>query len=70
MGLLRSLLKIAHPVRTARRSVGRAVIPRPVRKAMRVERMVTNPSGFAKGTVKGRVIGAVDDAITPERKRR
>ncbi len=66
MGILRSLLSILHPVRTAKRKVKRAVIPRPIRRVQRAKNQVLHPVSSAKG----RAIGAVDRAITPKRKRR
>ena len=70
MGLLTSLLRIFHPVRTTKRAVRRALIPRPVRKVYRTVKTVANPISSAKGAVKYKAIGAVDRAITPKKRRK
>jgi hypothetical protein len=66
MGLLTKTLRIAHPVRSAKRSVKRAIIPRPVRRALRVKYTVMHPIG----SLEYKAIGAVDRAITPKRRSR
>lgn len=70
VGLLTGALRIAHPVRTAKRSVKHAVIPRSVRRASRAAHTVANPLGAVEGAVKYAAIGAADKAITPRRHRR
>lgn len=66
MGLLTKTLRVAHPVRTVERSVKRAVIPRPARKALSVKNTVVHPVSH----VKYKAIGGVDRAVTPKHKPR
>jgi hypothetical protein len=66
MGILRSLLSILHPVRTAKRKVKRAVIPRPIRQVQRAKNQIVHPLSSAEG----KIFGAVDKAITPKRRKR
>lgn len=70
MGLLTKTLRVIHPVRTVKRDIKRAVIPRSVRKGMRAGHMVANPLGSVEGAVKYSVIGAIDKGITPRRRSR
>ena len=65
MGMLTSLLRIVHPVRTVKRKVKRAVIPRPIRRVQRAKNQVLHPVSSANG----KAIGAIDRAITLKRKR-
>lgn len=61
MGLLTKALRIAHPVRTAKRSVKRAVTPRPIRRALSIKNAVAHPVSHLEYGA----IGALDRAITP-----
>ena len=70
MGFLTEVLRVLHPVRTAKRSVKRAVIPKPVRSVQHAVHTVTNPVGSLEGAAKYAAIGAVDRAITPKPKKR
>jgi len=70
VGILSSLLRIFHPVRTTKRAVRRALIPRPVRKVYRTAKTVAIPVSSVKGAVKYKAIGAVDRAITPTKRRK
>ena len=64
------LFKILHPVRTAKRRIKRAVIPRPIRKAKWVAGGVVNPVGRAEYLARRAVIRKADKAISPKPKRR
>lgn len=66
MGLLTTALRILHPVRTAKRSVKRAVVPRSIRKAQSQVLSVTHPIEH----LEYKAIGSIDRAITPKRRRR
>lgn len=70
MGLLTSLLRLLHPIRSTKRTVRRAIIPRPVRKVYRTAKTAGNPISSVKGAVKYRAIGAVDRAITPKKRKK
>lgn len=70
MGFLTSLLRLLHPVRTTKRAIRRAVIPKPVRKVYRTAKYVANPVSSVKGAVKYKAIGAVDRAITPRKRKK
>ena len=68
MGLLTSLLRMLHPIRTTKRAVRRAVVPRPIRKAVRIEKTMMHPIASAEGLVKYKAIGALDRASTPKKR--
>jgi hypothetical protein len=70
VGLLSSLFKILHPVRTAKRRIKRGVIPRPIRKAKWIAGGVVNPVDRAEYLARRAVIRKVDKAITPKPKQR
>ena len=69
VGLLSSLFKILHPVRTAKRRK-RAVMPRPIRKAKWIAGGVVNPVDRAEYLARRAVIRKADEAISPKPKRR
>lgn len=66
MGLLTRALRFAHPIRSAKRSVRRAIIPRPIRQALSVKNAIAHPLS----ALEYQAIGAVDRAITPKRRTR
>jgi hypothetical protein len=74
MGLLSSLFKILHPVRSTKRrvkrTVRRAVVPRPVRKATWIASGAVNPVSRIKYLVNRKVVRTIDDAVTPKPRRK
>lgn len=66
MGLIISTLRVLHPVRAVRRSVYRAVVPRPIRRAQVLGGAIRHPMS----EVRYQAIGVMDRAVTPRRGRR
>lgn len=66
MGLITSTLRVLHPIRAAKRTVYRAVVPRPIRRAQVLGGAIRHPMS----EVRYQAIGALDRAVTPRQRRR
>jgi len=70
VGLLSSIFKILHPIRAMKRSIKRALIPRPIRRAKWIVGGIANPVDRVGYLARRSVIRTVDKAITPKKGRK